>query len=502
MTPIRTLALVALIQLTCVSATIAAEAPGDAMIEAMYGTALMASKQGDAETAYSALEPALDPQIYDQLSPGRRYEVDLIMAHAASRLALWPEAHRAFVRATAGRQASETDWHLRLHAAIMSGDGEDSYATFRRLQQAGRPILASFGDGQIDRFDQLLRALPDPQAHLALGRQMEREAWRPLYANSNPSRLWLHYVEALLAAGDGKAAAVAAAHITDAAVMMAMQADRRFDLILAANPALRDPRAAAERSLAAAETYVRENPRSLGGRLAVVRALNTLGRKADALMILEGATRASALASRRDPPFDDMELGPTLEAERTSALLGVGRIDEGIGGRMAMVACHCLNDAPMRLARALLDVGRPQEAQRWLGEAPMEGLDARSMMELARINACVAADLNDRPGLERALTYLRANEARKPDALPAALVCAGRVDEAAATLTRQLADPRMRLAALNSLQSYAERAVPRPRDTELRARWAQVAQVPALKAEVDKVGRLNRFDLAQWDPVS
>lgn len=502
MKPIRILALVALFQLTAASATIAADAPGDLMIAAMFDTAVMSSKAGDAETAYSALEPALDPAIFDQLSPGRRYEVSLILARAASQLGQWPEAHRAFRLATESRQATETDWHLRLHAAIMSGDADDSYATFRRLQASGRPILAGFGDGQIDQFDQLLRALPDPQARLALGRQMEREDWRPLHANFDPSRLWLHYVEALLAAGDRTTALSAASHITDAAVMMPMQADRRFDSILAAHPSLRDPRAAAERSLAAAQAYVRENPRSLAGRLAVVRALNTLGRTADALVILEEATRASALASRRAPPFDDLELGPTLEAERTSALLGVGRIDEGIGGRMAMVACHCLNDAPMRLARALLDVGRPQEARRWLGEAAMEGLDARAKMELARLHACVAADLEDQPELERALTYLRTNEARKPDALPAALVCAGRLDEAATSLGRQLADPQMRLAALNSLQSYADGKVRQARDNDLRSRWTRVAQTPALKAEIDKVGRLNHFDLAQWDSVS
>jgi len=502
MHPVRVAAIAVLMGLTAASTAMGREASGDVATEAMYGLAMMKANGGDAETVLSVLEPALDPAIFDTLSDGRRYEIALLYGEAARRLADWPKAHRGMVLATGSAQADAADWRLRLRAAIWAGDASDTYASFLRLQKADVPILGVMGDGDIDAFDQVLRRLPDGRAHLALGRQMEREGWQPIYISSDPSVLWLHYVEALLATGDRRAAVAAAGRIVDPAVIMAMHADRRFDEVIAANPSLRDPQAAAEQSLAAAQAYLRENPRSLSGRVAVARALAILRRAPEAIPMLEDARHQMAMTRRGwQPPFDDPELMDSIEMFRASALIEAGRMDEAIVARIARTACGCETWASLQVARTLLDAGRAQEALRWIREAPPTA-EPRTAMRTAQVTACIAAEVKDDALAAQSIAYLRKNDAALPDALVDALICAGRLDEAATVLVRQVADPATRLATLTRLQALnAEKPLP-GFDETMKRRWARVAETPALKAQIDKVGRLNRFSLAQFATVS
>jgi hypothetical protein len=240
----------------------------------------------------------------------------------------------------------------------------------------------------------------------------------------------------------------------------------------------------------------------MGAQLSVVRALSILGRDEEALPILDAASRAVATASRASPPFDDMSERRALEAWRASVLLTIGRTEEGLGLRAGVADCHCSAADATALARALMRSGRGAEAARWLADAPTAGLGLREQMERSEVAACAAAQTRDGAALAHELGFLAEHEAWQPEARVRALVCADRLDDAQATLTRQLADPRTRLSALASLQAYLREAHEMPFERELADRWAALAARPGLQAEVTKVGRIRRYDLRQWESVS
>ena len=504
------LAAIVLVHLGCATALRAdtprdrRPAPGDILIEAQFDSAANAFRRGDPEGVVDSLTPAMQNDIFPQLSATKQYEVAEMYGLAAQARDLWTEAHGGFLRATASPNATREDWDRRMNSAIAAGDGADAYFVFRRRIDRHESVLQSYTTYQIDHFDQLIGDLPNArEARLTLGAQMERDGWAPVYPDDDGSNLWLHYAQALLDAGEQKHAVAVAAKITSPMILMAMHADRRFDAIAAVNPGVRDPEAAAQRYLAWAESISQQNPRLLSARFAVVRALNVLNRIEESLPLLDDAAQQVATAPREGPaPFDDMEQARNIEAWRTSVLLSLGRPDEGIAARKAAAACNCSSLAVLSLAHALMDADRATEAQSWLRRARVDGLGLRERMELAQTSACVAAQLGDSPELARQLAFLSAHEAWKPEARVGALVCANRLDEATTVLTRQMRDPRTRLAALSLLQDYAVAPTPPPYTAALGARWKALRARPDLRAEAEKVGRIDSFSLTQWESVS
>lgn len=478
------------------------ETEGDFAISPQFALAGFLIQRGEYGEVVNALTDAMGEERYRALTPERAYQVALLYGTSAYRIGEYQRAHDAFVRATAQPRASKDDWGMRLDSAILDGDGADALLAFRRLLDLGEPALQSFGGRQLDRFDRLLGALPNRvEARLLLGREMEREDWTPPYVFNDPSFVRLHYAEALMEAGNLTKAVAVAATITDPTVIGAMQADARFDKLVAANPALRDVHAAAERYLQTARDYVRENPRMLSGRIAVARALDMMSRPAESLPMLDEATRALTHGSRRAEPFDDMDQESILGFWRSSVLISVGRVDEGIGARTAVASCRCSSLDAIQVAKALLEAGRVREAQGWLDGLPNTGLGPDDLMLLAQTRACVAADLGDAAGLQTQLAYLKAHASWNPEAPVNALLCAGKVDDAAAEATRQLADPGGRLDILSALQAYAAEPGTKAYSIKLRLGWSKLAALPSVQAAVGKVGRLRTFDLRRRDVI-
>lgn len=477
--------------------------PADAMIEGWVRSARFAAANNDAPSVLMSLERALGDDIFPLLSGARRKEVAELYAYAALEEGEWKAAQGGFIRLTQETPGDLNAWVHRMHAAISAGDGADAYVAFDHLASRGQPVLSTFDADLLDHFDQLLRTQPDAlKARLSLGRELVREGWAPFRGYQDGSRLWLHYAEALLASGDERAAAAAAARITDPIVIMAIQTDRRFDAIVAATPGLQDPHAVAVGDLAAAEAFLEVNPRRLSGRLAKARALGVLGREGEAEPMLGAAARAVATAPHTRPPFDDMGLENALKAWRASALLSLGRVDEAIGVQTNAVSCNCSSYSLVALTRTLVKAGRTNEAREWLQDAPTRGLGPVELMELAQVKACAAAQVDDRAALDSAMEYLAGHERWQPAALVDALVCANRMDLAEAALKRQLADSGMRLEALARLQSYAPPPSPTAFEALMEKRWVQLAASPTLRVEIAKVGRQKQFDLRRWGSIS
>ena len=88
-----------------------------------------------------------------------------------------------------------------------------------------------------------------------------------------PSRSWRDLTLFLLERRSLRQAIDVSAHVTDAYVLVAMRADRRFDAIVAAHPAQFDIDAAADRELKHFQQLSDEQPKSLALKARVMEAL-------------------------------------------------------------------------------------------------------------------------------------------------------------------------------------------------------------------------------------
>ncbi|HLZ76234.1 hypothetical protein [Phenylobacterium sp.] len=481
----------------------APQAAGDRMIAAILDTALVAAQDGDAERVLISLQPAMQDEVFNQLSKPTQYEVAALYAAAARDRGRWDEAYPAFVRATQSEQASAEDWDSRLHGAIITGQSGDAFAVFQHLRTQGKPIFSTFFGARLLAFDALLGDLPNRDAaRVALGREIEREGWQPVFATDDLSPIWLHEAEALQNIGDVAGARRAAAKITQPGVLVALLADRRFDAIMPAAAAARDPRAVAERQLDRVRSYVEANPRLLGARIAQIRALMILDRPADALAVADATLQSILRARRSEPPFDDMGNVEAFDAWRASALVGAGHLDQGVSSLTTAASCRCSVTASLQAGNALMRAGRAQEAKSWLDGIDEADFDRPQRMKLAQTRACVAAQLGDRAAAETQLAFLRAHEAWEPAVLVGALLCAGELQEADTVLARRIADPQSRLAALSAIQDLPADSGSLPYLATIEARWHALAAMPQVSAAVGKWGRINRFDLVPLDSIA
>ncbi|HEY2658193.1 MAG TPA: hypothetical protein VGI79_00620 [Caulobacteraceae bacterium] len=469
---------------------------GDNLISAQLATADVAAARDDPADVVISLEPAMTDDIFKQLSGPTQYKVASLYGSAAERIGQGPQAHQAFVRATANSLATGADWNQRMQSAIFVSDGQDAYACFLLLTRRRDPLVGTFGSWQLSRFEQLVEQLPNArEAQLAIGRRMEWEDWQPADAYDDASNVWLPYVEALVEQGDIAKAAAVAARITDPLILVAMQSDRRFDALVATNPSLFDPDAAAQRRLDQAKRASEQYPNYLSPKIAIVRALDILDRRAEALAIADDAARALAHESPGRPAFPDADQARVIVDERSEDLLVLGRADEAIGALAVTAQRSGASYAVLSLGLALEKAGRGDEALNWLRGARMDNMSLQEQMNLVQVTACADAEAGDQAELRKQLDILGAHEAWSPRAIVEGLVCANQFDQAAIELERQLADPRQRLSALASLQVYASEAKPLAHTKLMEQRWVMLRARPDLQAAVAKVGRTKTYQL-------
>lgn len=489
----KRLLLVALVLLTEACSAKAAETSADVFISTSYATAQMLLRDGDIAGLDDALEPAMAPEVFTQLSPAKQHEIAQLYARGASASGHWSKAHDAYRWATHSPQATRDDWSSRLNTAILAGDGPDALATFKHEVDQNRPVLSGLGERSLYDLDSLITQSPNPtEARLALGRQMEREKLRPSAPYEDIDLLWLHYVQALLERGDLPAASGAAMNISNPMIMMAMQADQRFDALIARDPGRFDPRAAAERNLLDARHATARWPGAISYRVTEVQALAVLNRPTEALTLLDKLVSVPELRNSIDCWC--------VRAWRESVLISLGRGDEALAARERKTRSTGDNGVLfLDLAKTQLELDRPQEALKTL-KVPMEGLGPRGEMVLARTAVCAAPTPTTE--VEARLAFLREHQSAMPKAYISALLCMDRQSAAVDALVEQLRDPSTRLAALSGLQVYGVDPVRSRYAKRLDDRWDQLRANPRVRAEVEKVGRIKTYDLMQWQPVA
>jgi tetratricopeptide (TPR) repeat protein len=183
--------------------------------------------------------------------------------------------------------------------------------------------------------------------------------------------------------------------------------------------------------------------------------------------------------------------------ERATALERVGRWDEAVAQLTAASRLSENNGGNVsqviNLGGLYCDLGRPNDALAAIGGVGAN-ISPWGAMEKEGVRFDAAVQMGDSKQAERSLQYLREH---REDALPAyqdALIIANRLDEAAQILVDRLLDPDQRVAALASVQSYAQ-APSTPRVEDLRARRKAMIARREVQAAILKVGRVEKFNL-------
>jgi tetratricopeptide (TPR) repeat protein len=468
----------------------AGESPADANVEAPLATARMLYQQGNYSDAQAALATAVQPTMLNGFTPQRRREVIELYADAAwwggdDGQALW-----AWKIATRDPAASTADWQGRMMAAAALLDAADAYASFDHLRRTAPEAVRSISPAMLDVLAMDFDLLPNAgEATVQLAQVLQPV--RRIDPNAELSAMWLHAAAVALDRGDKTEAAAFARNVDDPLVMVQLQADRRFDGLVAADPAGFDARGLAERQLAAAKAAATSNPGAQSSQLAVATALYNVGRLDDSLDALDDALSAAPASG------EGAGLAASLAARKVTVLYEAGRADEALAIDSTMCAV-CNVSFKYQEARLLLGLGRPAKALRLLPARDAEPLlGAVAKAEFAAERSCAQHQLGHEAAAAPDLDFLRAHLNYGPEAAIGALLCAGSDDEVARTLITMLADPAMRDPALGALQTYRADKLP-AFALSLRERLARIAARPDVQAALAKVGRTATWDLPRY----
>ncbi|MGB6310525.1 MAG: hypothetical protein WBF89_22310 [Steroidobacteraceae bacterium] len=446
--------------------------------------------------ALAALRSIIDSKTFGSLPLDVQYRA----LSTAGRVALYhgpPKLAYVYLgRVTAMPQADYDDWLRRLQTAYKLGNEEDSVATLAVLMRRW-PDRA----GKLDS-DYIRKVANDSQrlssdAALALLQALYDAHWK-LQWGIEPSPIWRDLALLLIESNRLTEANDVAGHVTNAYVLIAMRADRRFDAVATVNPALLDIEAAAQREFETLQRQAEKLPQSLELKSQVINALLNQQHYEAALAASDSILldiRSTNFPGKLFQDFDQQQ--SWFLNLRSIALQRVGRWDEAVA---QLTAASLLTekysgnvDQLIYLGDLYCSLGRPKDALSAIASM-VAATSPYGAMEMESVRTDAAYQLGDFKQAERSLGYLRTHRADAPGAYEDALISVNQLDRAAQELVAELLDTAQRQDALLSIQSFA----PTPgttRDMELDARRRAVIARPDVQAVIRKVGRVESYSL-------
>jgi tetratricopeptide (TPR) repeat protein len=150
----------------------------------------------------------------------------------------------------------------------------------------------------------------------------------------------------------------------------------------------------------------------------------------------------------------------------------------------------------INLASFEADLGRGDEALKVLNDFPGDGPDLGpyGRMQWYAVQLAAAVAQSDEVLVEQSLKYLAAHQEDAPSTYQAALLRAGRTEEAAQLMIRRLAASSWRPAALRDLQIYRDPPA-LPQAQREADGWRALRKRNDVRAAVERVGRIMEVPL-------
>ncbi len=338
---------------------------------------------------------------------------------------------------------------VQISEALQRGATAEAARIFLSLLDKQPEVVAGWDPEMIGPFADYI--VEDPDLSLKLAERLASLKWTNDASKRAARNAWaLSYGWQLADRGRLKEAGEAVADADDLYVMLIVAGDRRFATVW--DGFARDRRfdwtALADKRLERARADVADNPESLRPAGEMIAALRAVGRLEEAIQVGE-AFRARLQDGEAfedgDQQRDEVLIGlaqALFESARYAEAEAVFR--EAIGDDAENAAV----DARLAWAGRLLDLARPGEALAVLEPIRDSQVTPYGRLWIDSQRACAQAGV-DLKAAEATIEALRAGQDENPAALSQALICANRLDEAAALMVKRLGSPRHRAGALD-----------------------------------------------------
>lgn len=376
---------------------------------------------------------------------------------------------------------------IQISDAIARDAMADATRRFLKLMDAQPAAVAIWRPAMVGVFADYLDDDPD-LALTALGR-ITAFAWKNPQSQRAAKNEWaLAYGWQLGDRGRTADAAKAVAAADDPRVLMYVAADRRFEKTWS-DTARFDWTALEEAALARARSEMESAPETLAPVHDALASLRALGRYDEAILIGQ-AYRARL---QDGEAFDDREeQGHQVLIQLANTLVDTGDVTEAEAVFIEAIgpddARGDSTDARMNWGGRLLDLARPRDVLKVLDGIDTDYVTPYGKAWIDAQKTCAWSDIDPKTA-EPLLESLRKRRDDNPGALSEALICANRLDEAAALLIWRLQDPEHRAGALDPFWSAKPPPVITPWLAEFNRRRLAIQARPDVQAALARVGR-------------
>ena len=448
------------------------------------------AQRGDCASASKAASELGDSDELDEA--GRRTALSLVFL--CTRYDDPPAARHAIARAERLRAAWV--WPAKFWLAADGDDATVTLAAFDAAAEHQPAFVRELDEQTVGALLSLARSSTDPDA--AILAVLERLAQADFRGPSTSYDGWLalEHVRLLLQRGEvERARARLPEHISPELVQLLRA--RTLFAPLRGDPQLEaklDYLRAAEEATAIGLVEWKAKPSEAAPLLAAMQALRALGRPREAIEVGQ-----RGLEVWKADPSDDAS-----DAQRW--------ILNEIGYAHYELSEPDLARAALERSARFPEYGTPNVSQviNWASELVRDALPEQALavietvgspspygrMWAASIRACANEQLGRIDARNAALEELRAEERENPAAHVQALLCANRLDEAAASMIRRLAKPELQDEAFAAL--HEKRPTPaeeRPFPKLLGERFATVCERPDVRAAAAPLGTIESIPL-------
>ncbi|HEX3847106.1 MAG TPA: hypothetical protein VHV81_06960, partial [Steroidobacteraceae bacterium] len=369
-----------------------------------------------ARAEAGALEAEIRASSFDRLSGDAQYQALKRAAKLSDAVGDTRLAYGYLLRIVAMPQAGFADRLAQVRMAVNLHREDDLIGGLTVIAQRWpdqlRTLDSDFISREISESNRRAHGAAFPLLQALYGAH-----WK-LKWGFEPSPAWRDLSLFLLERGRSTEAVDVAAHVTDVYVLIAMRADRRFDGVVAADPAHFDIDAAAEQELRDFQAASERAPRSLELASYAIEALYMQQHYGAMLAASDAVLQQIRSTNSPEELFEDYaDYGSSFLEDRAIALEGMGRWDDALdqeiaaSGRTEKGAGNV--SQLIELGNLYCNLCRPRDCLSAIGSMVAKP-SAYGDMAVLGVKVDAATQLGDVKGAARLLETMRARRRDAP----------------------------------------------------------------------------------------
>lgn len=454
----------------------------------------------DYAAASKAIDEVFASPAFRGLPPHQQYSAFVFAAYAALGREDLLSAHEYAMAATSYPMATGETWSLRSALAIDVQNWGDAGESLTALANQWPDQLRQFGASAIQNLTSSMRDDPQlEQPRLELIAALYNARYTIAYG-FEPAYLWQDFAAALLEKKHPELAREVLQRIDDPGVLARMRIDRRFDELVKANAGGFDIAVVAKARCHQIRKVMEQHPRDLQPAIEFMYAQYTVGAFKQNINFADQLLKSIQAAPPDKPPFDDSadKLNWIYDIKARS-LRALGRWDQSI--EVQQQASARLDVSVDKVSQAINlgfffnEHAEPAKALQALEVIDWgQSLSGYGRMQLEHVRLRAYLQLGQRDDADTVMAYLREHQKDAPNTWQTALLDWGDTDGAAALFIARLRDPRDRVEALWSAQTFPPLPV-MPTEKESDSQWAAMLKRKDVTAAINEVGRREKLPI-------